>query len=211
MSHIVLFYWLSWLLWIIFAFFFIKGRKRTLFCYWILFTIMTSNMYVHILNKYLLFLPYLLLLAIIIMLYTKLPRRYYYLTCTFIMMIGYIGVSTLRDYTMVSLFIPSIIIVPLFCSALISLLTFGFLNRLIISVLGLTFGELFYSLIWLSYEKDKTIGDVHFFIALYFLMLFLLLFTTIKKSYDTYYVAFMTRKQTLAQLSLLYEGNKQSK
>src|SRR5690625_398094 len=170
-----LFYWMSWLLWVIVTFFLNKSKLRTILACWLLIIIFTSNTYVSI-DNYTLLLGYVIFFLGVIFIHTLLPRPFYHLFVSFTIMIGYTSILLWKDGSSLSLFIPELIFIPIFSSFLILLLTTKLYSRVITGVLGMSTAELLYGYIIKEYHVNikivnKTVFDILFnmIIFLFFL------------------------------------------
>lgn len=158
----VIFYWMSWTLWIIVAFFMKKSRQRTLLIIWILFSISLTQAYFTI-NKLEVSVLFLILLLGSLVMHAYLLRTLYHLYVTFTIMIGFAAIFLLDINLPVLLFIPKILFLPMIFSILIIISDRDLHHRLLNGILGLISGELLYSAILFSYGLHKTVGDKHFF------------------------------------------------
>src|SRR5690625_3990210 len=150
------FYWLSWLLWIFVTFFMKKNIQRTFLSCTILIIISLSNIYINIIN-FKISIPFLLLFMISLIIFTKLKKEYYHLFAAFTIMIGYSSILFWINHTPLWLFIHELLLVPIFCCFLIFFIVKDFLNRIIIGIVGMTFGEAFYHVILSSYGINFSI------------------------------------------------------
>src|SRR5690625_2567552 len=145
-----LFYWMSWLLWIIVTFFLNNGRVRTILACWLLIVMITSRTYV-VIDNYTLLLGYVIFFIGIIFIHTLLPRPFYHLFVSFTIMIGYTSILLWKDGTTVSLFIPELIFIPIFSSLLILLLTIKLYLRVITGVHGMSLSVFLYVLLMINF------------------------------------------------------------
>ena len=189
---------MSWLLWIIITFFMKKSRQRTIFACWVLISILLSNLYLTIQGHNIL-LPFIILIIVITLIHSRLPRQLYHLFVSFTIMIGYTAVLLWQRDTPLWLFIPEFVLIPVISSMLIFILIKGFYNRLITGVLGMSLGEVLYGFILSSYNFQKTIGDMNFFEVLYFTMAVLVVFNLVQKGNSKLYVLLDSYKQMLKE------------
>lgn len=196
LSYGLIFYWISWLLWIIVTFFMKKGLPRTILACWILGTIIFSNIYFTV-DKYNILVSFSILLIGISLVYTKLPNQLYHLFSTFTIIVGYAAILIWKSNTPLWLFMPEYFLVPLGNSLLIFFLINGLYNRLITGIFGITLGELFYSFILSSYNIENVIGDMYFFDNLYITILILFFLSIIQKGNRRIYSLLYSYKRLL--------------
>lgn len=181
-----LFYWVSWLLWGIITFFWKKDRKRTMLACLILLSIISSNVYVKFGDATIL-MSFPVLMTGVIIIYAKTIDQFYDVIATFTIMIGYTSLIIWKEITPMWLFVPEVLIVPIFSSLLTFILVRELYKRLIICLLAVSIGELLYSFILSSYNVDTIIGDLSFFDYLATTLLFIGLFHTIQIIHDYIY------------------------
>lgn len=162
MSSGLLFYWFSWILWIIVTFFMQKNRLRTLLACWILSVILYSNLYISI-NTFQISVSYLFLLAGTVILYARIPVMIFHVFGSLTIMIGYSAILIWENQMPFNLFFPSFLIISCFLFILITFITTGIWNRLACTLLGMTGGELLYSIVLSEYLIVEVIGDKRFF------------------------------------------------
>jgi len=191
-----LFYWMSWLLWVIVTFFLNKSKLRTILACWLLIIIFTSNTYVSI-DNYTLLLGYVIFFLGVIFIHTLLPRPFYHLFVSFTIMIGYTSILLWKDGSSLSLFIPELIFIPIFSSFLILLLTTKLYSRVITGVLGMSTAELLYGFIITEYQVNITIGNLAFFDILFTTITLLFFIDRIQYGLLKSYARLATYKQTV--------------
>lgn len=175
-----LFYWISWMLWIVVTFFMKKNKQRTFFLYGILILITCSNHYIS-LGDYQFSLAYVILFIACLLIYTLFKGQIYHLFKAFIIMIGYSSILIWNSSAPIWIFIHELILIPVFCCLLMIMLTTGAYKRLMIGIIGMSFGELFYVLILSSYDLNKTIGDLNFFDHLFVTLLLFIGFQAVQQ------------------------------
>ncbi|HLQ97274.1 MAG TPA: hypothetical protein VK135_01155 [Candidatus Dormibacteraeota bacterium] len=180
MTYGLMFYWFGWLFWGITTFFMKKGRLRTLFSALILMMLICSNVE-FLFGELVIFFPILFLLVTSLLLYATLSKPLYYFLCSFILMIGYTAISFWKHHLSIDILVQDIFLVPLICWIIISLLVKGLYHRLIISMLGITAGEILHGLVLTSYHLPETIGSHDFFVVLYMVLLYLLVVHIFRK------------------------------
>ncbi|WP_163969871.1 YphA family membrane protein [Oceanobacillus halotolerans] len=161
MAEGLLFYWIAWMLWIIATFFMDKTRKRTFLAAWLLLTIIYSNKYVTFLTIEV-SVSFIIILIGMMLLHARLPRLSYHLITSFTISIGYIAILLWEQQTPVWLFLPRAVLIPVICACLSILLTNDFQTRMVIGLVGITFGEAIYSFILAGYQLPETIGEMAF-------------------------------------------------
>lgn len=157
----LIFFWLGWFLWIIVTFLIRKSKQRTNLACWILLTLLCSNIYFTI-ESYHISLTFLILLGGAILLLARLPRFMYHIFISFTIMIGYAAMLLWEKNTPVWLFLPRFILIPLISVIMINMLARGVHNRLVTGLLGISAGELIYSIILSGYDLQEAIGEMGF-------------------------------------------------
>lgn len=197
MANGLLFYWFSWILWIIVTFFMIKSKKRTILASWILVTILSSSIYIGTPNQQI---SVALLLVVVgsFALLIQLPRVIYHLFASFTIMIGYAAILLWEKGSPVWFILPRVILISFILGLLITILAKGFYNQLGICLLGLSCGELIYGLMLSSYGFHVPIGEMQFFDVLLFILGILTLLDVLHTGkYKLYSVLQNNHKQTV--------------
>lgn len=158
----IIFFWMSWTLWIIVAFLMKKSKQRNILNIWMLLSISIAQSYFTI-NSLEVSALFLILLLGSLVAHAYLLRNLYHLYVAFTIMVGFTAILLLDINLPVLLFIPKIFFIPLLFSILIIISDKGLHNRILNGILGLVSGEILYSMILFSYGLDKTIGDKYFF------------------------------------------------
>ena len=174
MDELVLFYYYCWLLWLLIYFFLPLSRVRTVMIIWILVFILTSQLHVSI-GAVQVSLSFIILLIGTLVLFGLSHDRFYDLMISFICMISYAGLLMWEKTAPVLFFIPSTIIIPFLIAVSILLLIHSFHHRMIVVVIGLSFGQLLYELILMMYSLNDSIGNYFYMNYLLMTILWLLI------------------------------------
>jgi|SRR5690625_3303138 len=180
----LLFYWISWLIWVLVTFFMKKSKQRTLLFCSVLLLIIFSNTYVTV-GSFNISISYVLLLIGSLVIYTLLEKQFYHAFVSFTVMIGYSGLLIWINSTPLWLFLHELLIIPFVCNFIILLLTKGIYSRITTGLLGIVAGELFYNFILASYHFNQPIGDLMFFDRLLVTIALLLILHLILQSINT--------------------------
>src|SRR5690625_4591201 len=132
----LLFYWISWLIWVLVTFFMKKSKQRTLLFCSILLLIIFSNTYVTV-GSFNISISYVLLLIGSLVIYTLLEKQFYHAFVSFTVMIGYSGLLIWINSTPLWLFLHELLIIPFVCNFIILLLTKGIYSRITTGLLGI--------------------------------------------------------------------------
>src|SRR5690625_148843 len=144
LSFGLFFYWSSWLIWIMVTFFMTSRQYQQLLMISILMVIILANQY-YMIGHFQISLAYSMILIGSCVMYRILKRQHYHLIVAFTLMIGYSGMIIWKNITPLWLFVPELLLIPLFCSCLVFVLAKGLKARLLTTMLGLSTGELFCS------------------------------------------------------------------
>lgn len=174
MTYEFIFYWLSWLLWIVTIFFMKKGQTRFILSGAILVTILCSNIYLSV-GDHDLLLSFVILITVSGLMHTTFSKPYYYLFVSFTIMIGYTAILLWKQTSSLWLFVSEFFLIPSICFILVILIIRGLYNQLVTSILGISTGEVLHGFMLSSYYLPTTIGDLEFFVNLYMVILYLLL------------------------------------
>ena len=174
MNEEFLFYWLMWIIFIIVYFFMDTGRKRTLFLYWILITIITTNMSLNI-NGVSVSIAFLCFLLSVIIFYVTDVFSIYKMIATFPIMIGYVSLLMWKKITPIWFFMPSYFMIPVLSVVVISFLLQKQYEQITAALVGITFGQLIYEMIVMSYRLNNIIGEHIFFIHISITILLLII------------------------------------
>ncbi|MFZ3578178.1 YphA family membrane protein [Virgibacillus sp. DJP39] len=163
MTNGLLFYWLSWLLWIYITFLMKKGKSRTLLGLWILLIIAFSDVYLTIMG-FKFTISFVLLALGAMFMFSKSSYLYYHLFCSLTIMVLYLTIRLWENYFPLWVMISKTFVSP-FIIVLIVILIIpkGFYDRVYTALLGVSGGELVYSFILSSYSINESIGGYVFF------------------------------------------------
>lgn len=167
-------YWLIWIIFIIVYFFMKNGMKRSLFLFWILFTIIATNIFINI-NSTSVSMAFILLLCGAIIFYVTNSFSIYKMIATFSIMIGYVSLLMWKKITPIWFFMPSYFMIPVLSVVVITFLLHDHYAQITAALVGITFGQLIYELIIISYQLNTIIGERVFFIHISITILFLIL------------------------------------
>ncbi|WP_085992019.1 YphA family membrane protein [Oceanobacillus senegalensis] len=161
MEEGMLFFWFSWIFWILVTFFMNRGKLRTYLAYWILLSIIVSPFYV-VIGQYFVHLTVIILLLGTMVLIAKQPRIPYYLFASFTVTIGYTALLLWEKISPIWLIIPRTLLIAVIIGCLVSILSSYFHSRISICLFGFLSGEIIYSLILYSYGFQEEIGEMQF-------------------------------------------------
>lgn len=171
MTNGLLFFWLSWLLWIYVTFLMKKDKQRTLLGFWILLIISGSSMYLDLFG-YKILLSYLFLIFGAMIMIASSKRLFFHLFSSLTIMILFMSVTIWEKYYPIYMIFSNAFMLPLIIVFITVIITRGFYNRVSITLLGISSGELLYDLILSSYSIEVPIGGFIFFDSV-MVMLFL--------------------------------------
>lgn len=157
----LVFYWISWVGWILVTFFLRKNKFRNITAYWILLTIISANMYITIAN----FDVSILLILYLIPLFIMLARRkkwFYHLLAVITIMIGSNAILLWETNIPIWYFYPKLLFGSILTAIIILLLTNNFIDQCIIGALGMICGEFLYVFVLASYQLKYSVGDFGF-------------------------------------------------
>ncbi|WP_156289245.1 YphA family membrane protein [Oceanobacillus salinisoli] len=195
----ILFYWFSWIFWIIVTFLMKKGVLRTLLAYWILFTIIGSSFYFQ-LGYYTISLSIIILFLGAIVLLSKQPRTLYHLFSAFTISIGYTAMLFWEKLSPIWIIIPRILLISILIGCLTSILSKAYLGRISVCLFGMIAGEMIYSVILSSYGLQEEIGEMLFLDTL-FCTLLLLTFLDILHKGKAKLSMYITKLQTKLEVA----------
>ncbi|MBU5466577.1 hypothetical protein KQI49_07000 [Virgibacillus sp. MSJ-26] len=168
----ILFHWISWIFCVIILFFMKKGKRRTYFSYWVLISIILVNQFITI-DMYTISLSFIIIFLGSFLGLASLKKPFYHLIVSFIMMIGYAGVLLIEKNAPIWIFGPRYLTLAIMSFILVTTLTKGFYSKTMVTLVGLSSGEVLYNLIVSNYFSPKTFGELEFMDTL-LLTLFLL-------------------------------------
>ncbi|MEC5422449.1 hypothetical protein QGM71_02950 [Virgibacillus sp. C22-A2] len=149
-----------------------KTKKRLFFACWILLSISFSRFYIT-LESYSISVAFLIILGGSIILLIKLPNLMYHLISSYTITIGYAAILMWEKNAPVWMILPRHIQIPLILTLTIILLEKSLYGRLSICLLGVCGGEMIYSLTLFGYGFQESIGEMHFFDSLFFIIVIL--------------------------------------
>lgn len=176
----LVFYWISWMFWIIITFFMEKSNRRLILAVWILIILIGSNIYVELFN-YSISIAFVFLFIGTLLLITQSKRLYYSVFTSFTIMIGYIAILIWEKVTPVWFIFPRELFIPFFIFVLLILFSKNFYHRLGIGLLGISFAEIFYYLILSDGHITTIVGKKEFFDHVAVLTFFLLISYLLQK------------------------------
>lgn len=169
-----LYYWLIWIIFIIVYFFMKNGMKRSLFLFWILLIIIATNLFINI-NGTSVSMAFIFLLCGAVIFYVTNTFSIYKMIATFSIMIGYVSLLMWKKITPIWFFMPSYFMIPVLSVVVITFLLHDHYAQITAALVGITFGQLIYELIIISYQLNTIIGERVFFIHISITILFLIL------------------------------------
>lgn len=153
-----LYYWLLWIIFIMIAFFMENSRKRLFFLIWIL-TIMISSPYYITLFTIRISIAFCFLIIGAIIFFALKTNKIYHFFATFTCMLVYISLLIWENVSPVWYFMPSYIMIPFVVVVIILFIVRPFYDRLSISFIGISLGQLIYELILISYNLYDVIDN----------------------------------------------------
>lgn len=157
----LLFYWLAWIFWVLTTFFMSKTWKRTFFSCWILLIILCANIYIENIHFPISLSLFILFVGVAVWI-AHLQCWSRFLVTSFIIMIGYTALLFWEHNTPVWLFMPRTIMLSMISTLFISSLAKPFFTRVMIGLMGMSCGELMYSLVLAGYGLENTAGGLAF-------------------------------------------------
>src|SRR5699024_10393786 len=149
-----------------------KGKRRTYLSYCVLISIILVNQFITI-DMYTISLSFIIILLGSFLGLASLKKPFYHLIVSFIMMIGYAGVLLIEKNAPIWIFGPRYLTLAIMSFILVTTLTKGFYSKTMVTLVGLSSGEVLYNLIVSNYFSPKTFGELEFMDTL-LLTLFLL-------------------------------------
>ncbi|WP_010530831.1 YphA family membrane protein [Lentibacillus jeotgali] len=161
MNSGLLFYWFAWILWIIITFFMKKSKYRTLLACWLLLLIIGSSVNLSI-DFLELSLSYLVIFSGAVILHANISGKFFHVFVSFTITIGYTAMLIWVNHLPIEHFFPPTLIISCFLFLLTVIMATGFWNRLACLFLGMTAGELLYTVIIANYSIPEVAGDKRF-------------------------------------------------
>lgn len=184
MDNQMLFYYLCWLLFGLSFFFMQLSNSRRWILILILLIISSSPYFIsiHILE---ISLPMIILVMVTQLLFGLSIFRKYEFIVAFLCMISYVALLMWEKTVPVLFFMPAKIIVSCIIVLLISFLIHVFSHKVMVVVIGLTFGQLIHEIILIVYELQQTIGELEDLNYLLTTILILIIYEWVKKGIIT--------------------------
>lgn len=180
----MLFYWLSWIFWVVVTFFMKSTAIRTGLSIWILLIISASTLYLPIGEGSISISLFILMIGSMA-LYSRMKRIYYSLFASFTITIAYAAILIWEKITPIWIIVPRELFISIFIVFILTITTKQIIQQLLIGLLGICFGEVLYFVMLLSYHIQIETGGLEFLdqVAVMVLLLFLisLIQTTRKK------------------------------
>lgn len=178
----IYFYWFSWIGWVVTTFFMNKGKDRIALSFFILLMIMVSDRTYHI-NGYSVHASFVLLFFFSLVMMTKIKGLllFYYLICSLIISIGYVCFHLFELFDPIWLIIDRKWMLSFVILYLILMLVKDAYHRLAVALIGVSNGELLYSLILTKFFREIEIGNFVFLDALAFIIFFILIWNSFEK------------------------------
>lgn len=174
MDDFVLYFYFCWLIVIIVTFFTRRSNMRIVLIMWF-FLIITSFNFAFKINDLEVFTPFLILIVGAIIYYIKVNKQTIKIINVFIVMIA-IGAILIWQLLMPAWFIVTeMFFLPLTILLIIQLLVHNLQERITLCLLGLSFGQLLYDIIIISYGLNNTIGTEKIMIQICIIVLNLLI------------------------------------
>ncbi|MBD1222626.1 hypothetical protein GLV94_17790 [Virgibacillus halodenitrificans] len=157
----LLFFWFSWMAWVILTFIMPKNEYRTELSCWLLLIIITSNLYFSFSGITLTVVVFVLLMGGGIWM-IKLKRTFAHSLYSFVVMIAFAS-AQLWEANLPILYInPIFKITPFVLVIIIFFLTKQIQGQLIIGIIGMTFGDILFQYILYGYGLSVDIGGMEF-------------------------------------------------
>ncbi|WP_068671993.1 hypothetical protein [Oceanobacillus sp. Castelsardo] len=172
MEEGILFFWTSWLLWIIVTFLMKKSFRRTLLAYWTLLTIIGSSFYFYI-GPFVFSLAIFILLGGTIILMSKQTKTIYHLLSAFTITICYSALLLWEKISPIWVILPREILISIIIGYLVTILSYNFRGRISICLFGMLTGEMIYSFILSGYGFQEVVGEKAFLDTLIYALLLL--------------------------------------
>ncbi|MEI3604721.1 hypothetical protein SPD48_03365 [Pseudogracilibacillus sp. SE30717A] len=169
-----LYYWLIWIIFILVYFFMAIGSARSVLVSWILLLICCTNITI-IFSNITFSITFFLLIIGAIIFYTVNEFTFYKMFATFSVMLGYVSLLIWRKITPVWFFMPSFFMISVISAILILVLIHEFYEQIAVALVAITFGQLLYEFIVISYRLNDVMGDRTFFIQISLIILFIIM------------------------------------
>lgn len=166
------FYWVCWMIWTLLTFFHIFRYNRYAIICWLFLLMITLTSYINVFG-YQLSISFILLLIGSTFIYVQTNITVRMIIISFTIMTAYIALRIWEIIAPVWFFIPAIIMTPLLISIGTIVLLNEFEHRIVQILFGISFGELFHSLILNGYYLSNEIVSPVFFDYLAMTVLFI--------------------------------------
>jgi len=167
-----IFFWMSWIFWVIITFFMDKTRRRTHLAILLLMAIAGANTYISIKQQQI-SLSFLFIIGGAFLMHGKSQKWKHYMFVSITIMIGYTAILLWEKISPIWMIIPEYLLIPFMCGMIIIVLIKDFYQRLMTGLLGICAGELLHKLILSSYHLQQPIGDLRFLDQLIILVIIL--------------------------------------
>lgn len=161
MEEGILFFWASWLFWIIITFLMKKSLIRTFLAYMILLIIIGSTFYFYI-GPFIFSLAIPILVGGSLILMAKQTKTIYYLLSAFTLTICYAALLLWEKISPIWVILPREVLISIIISFLVMVLSDNFVGRISICLFGMLTGEIIYSFILSSYGFQEVVGEKAF-------------------------------------------------
>ena len=161
MDELILFYYCTWFIYIVVYFFMQPSLISKGLLMFILIYICLSPYFIMIGSLYV-SLSFCLLLISVSVLFGLSYIKMDVLFVTFICMISYVGLLLWEKLAPVLVFIPSQLWIAIIIVFIVRFLLRSFTNQVIVTVIGLSWGQLMYELILIDYGLETLIGNYEY-------------------------------------------------
>lgn len=155
------FYWICWLLWIIITFLMEKSRTRQFFGIWLLMLLIFSKTEIMVAEFNINASIFILYIGSIVLLAVN-KRWLYHVFSAICIVFGYLGIMLWEQISPVWMFLPREAVIPATGFILLSLLTGSYIAKIAIWCLGVSTGEIIFSILLNGYGFKESIGDFAF-------------------------------------------------
>lgn len=176
----LLFYWISWMIWIIVTFLMPKNKYRNYLAMAILMVIFCSNAVI-LVNNVEVYLTIAILYFGSIVAIVNCQNIVKSISKAICIVFGYVGLLFWEQISPIWIVIPRTILIPLIGFVLLIILSDSFQERCVLWCLGLTSGEIIHGLILNSYKLSEGIGEMAFMDVLIVEIGFLITTTSLLK------------------------------
>src|SRR5699024_9127451 len=132
-------------------------------------------------------LSFVILFIGLLLYFHRIAQSLYLLFSAFTICLGYTGLLFWEQLMPVWMFMPRFLMISLVLLLGITMLVKAFEDKLAIGLLGIVFGEMYYSFILSHYGIQETIGDMKFFDMLFTLILMTTFLEVLRKARVVFY------------------------